>query len=499
MSLNNNSTFRIMAAAAFALVAISSCEEDTLNIGQTLTSENDKLVVSTENFPVTTRTIMADSVLALAADCYLGCVRDPQTGADVTSEFTTQFHLMEDISIAPESCIVGQYNGRAAADACDIILYLKSPFRSADSLVAMKMRVSELGTPLEEGVHYYSNFSPAQEGMVRFGGISKTHVFSFANLGGSDDERYSSLYQDCIRISLNEPYTGSDGTVYKNYGSYLLQQYYDHPEYFRNSFTFTHRVCPGFLFQIVDGLGFHAKVSDIGLRTYYTAKIDTITISTKLVLAGTREVLQTTCVTNDRKALKAMQEVDTLTYLKTPAGLFTEVELPVSTIKQSHEGDSLLAAKMTLQRINYQSSDDRLLPAPKTLLMVQKDSLYSFFENNRVPDNITSYLTGFNNPSPTSSSYYANTNTYTFNNISSLITSLWNKRQEGLRKDPQWEQHHPDWNKMVLVPVTFTTSSSSSTVTSVHHDMSLTNARLVGGLHNANDPIMVNVVFAKFK
>ena len=85
------------------------------------------------------------------------------------------------------------------------------------------------------------------------------------------------------------------------------------------------------------------------------------------------------------------------TYLKTPAGLFTEVTLPVAEMKQSHEGDSLLSAKLTLQRINNQSSDYRMLPAPQTLLMVQKDSLYRFFENNGVPDNIMSYITGFNN------------------------------------------------------------------------------------------------------
>ena len=60
---------QLMAAAAFALVAISSCEEDSLNIGQSLTNESDKLVVATESFNVTTRTIMADSVLSLSADC----------------------------------------------------------------------------------------------------------------------------------------------------------------------------------------------------------------------------------------------------------------------------------------------------------------------------------------------------------------------------------------------------------------------------------------------
>ena len=488
-----------MAAAAFALVAISSCDEESLNIGQSLTKENDKLMVATESYGVTTRTIMADSVLALSADCYLGYVRDPQTGADVASEFTTQFHLME-YRLLPEneSDITGRYNGRAAADSCDIILYLGSPFHSADSLIAMKMCVNELALPLEEGVRYYSNFSPAQEGLLRSGGISKAHVFSYANQAETDKERYSSSYQPSIRITLNEPYTAPDGTVYKNYGTYLMLQYYDHPEYYRNSYTFAHNVCPGFVFQIIDGMGFHAKITNIGLRTYFSANADSSTVASSMVLAGTREVLQTTCVTNDPEALRVMAAETEHTYLKTPAGLFTEVTLPVTDIKHNHEGDSLLAAKMTLQRLNNQSADERLLPTPQALLLVQKDSLYQFFENNGVPDNITSYITGYNNPG-LSNQNSSNTNTYTFNNLSSLVTTLWNTRKKGLENDPEWEQHHPNWNKMVLVPITFSTNASGTEITSVHHDMSLTSARLVGGPDNPNDPIRIDAVYAKFK
>ena len=67
-------------AAALALVAIYSCDNDDLNIGQSLTSENDKLQVTTTSYDVATRTILADSVLAQSSDCYFGRVRDPQTG-----------------------------------------------------------------------------------------------------------------------------------------------------------------------------------------------------------------------------------------------------------------------------------------------------------------------------------------------------------------------------------------------------------------------------------
>jgi hypothetical protein len=500
MSLNKIfSQFSVMAAVAFALVAISSCEEDTLNIGQTLTDRSDKLQMGTESYVVSTQTIIADSVLALSSDCYLGSVIDPETESCVISEFTTQFHLLETTYISPEEKIVGRFNGIAAADSCDILLYLSTPFRLADSLVAMKICTKELGVPLEEGLRYYSNFDPEASGMLRTGGLVKPTLYSYANLTMKDSERTDDNYQPCIRITLNEPYLAPNNVIYNNFGTYLLRQYYDHPDYFRNSYTFAHHVCPGFLFQILDGQGFHAHVSNIGLRTFYTIQGDTSIINGGIVLAGTREVLQTTHVINDRQALEAMAAQTEHTYLKTPAGLFTEVTLPIIDIKQGHEGDSLLAAKLIFQRLNNQDGNERALPAPQALLMVQKDSLYSFFENSRVPDNITSYYTGYNNPSPTSTTYYKNDNTYTFSNLSSLVTTLWNQRQRGLLADPSWEAHHPDWNKMVLVPVTYTTSSASSSVTSMHHDMSLTSTRLVGGPDNPNDPIMISVVYANFK
>ena len=267
-----------------------------------------------------------------------------------------------------------------------------------------------------------------------------------------------------------------------------MLQYYDHPENFRNSYTFTHHVCPGFYFDITDGLGFHAQVTDIGLRTYYTVKTDSTDLHAALTLAGTNEVLQTTFVQNDVEAIRAMAAETQYTYLKTPAGLFTEVTLPVEDIKSAHENDSLIAAEIIFQRLNNQSFDSRLLDIPATLLMIQKDSLYSYFEKNRVPDSKTSYYASFNSKA----------NVYTFTNISNLITELWRIRREGVKQNPYWVAEHPDWNKMVLVPITYSMSSASSTLTNVQHDMSLTSTRLVGGPDNANSPVTVSVIYANF-
>ena len=485
--------FYYLAGVVLTAMAIYSCSEDTAGIGQSLTNPTDQLDVTTADIEVdSTRTIIADSVFTLGNSSYLGCVRDPETLADVKSEFTTQFNLLSNFFVSDDDKFVSRADdGLAAADSCDIILYVSSPYNAKDSLSAVKMKIYELQNTLEEGTRYYSSFDPLKQGMVRANGLDKTKMMTFLNQLDTDDEREAKNYLNNIRITLNAPYTAPDGTTYNNYGTYLIRQYHKHPEYFRNSYTFCHNVCPGFFFQITDGYGFYSNLSNIGLRTFYRIQDGDSIVNKTMIMASTKEVLQTTYVTNDKEAIQKLASEKTHTYLKTPAGLFTEVALPIKKIKEGHENDSLIAAKITFQRLNNQSTDERMFGIPQNLLMVQKDSLKNFLEESQLPDNKLSYIVKYNYNGST----YKNNNTYNFTNISNLITSLWNMRQKGVSENPNWEAEHPDWNKVVLVPVSY----DSNTSTSVDHDMSLTSVRLVGGTENPNDPIKVSVVYGKFR
>lgn len=112
--------------------------------------------------------------------------------------------------------------------------------------------------------------------------------------------------------------------------------------------------------------------------------------------------------------------------------------------------------------------------------MLPKDSLYSFFENKDLPNNSTSFMGVYN----------SSNNTYTFNNISNLITHMYNMKKDGNASE--------NWNKAVLVPVSITTtnsSSGSSSITNVSNEMSLKSAKLVGGLDNPFDPITISVIY----
>lgn len=492
-----------MAGVVLTAMAFSSCDENTASIGQSLTSDEDQLDVTAEVFDVQTRTVIADTIFDNTSDehlgsvftqggtCYLGMVRDPETQADVKSEFATQFHILDVTTIPEAKKFLSIADGKPIADSCDLILYVSNPFNTEDTLASVKMTVHELEQTLEPGLKYYSDFNPIKLGMVRQEGLNKNKMFSYRNLLDKDSLRGTSSYLNNIRISLNEPYTDKEGLMYNNYGTYIIRKYHEHPEYFNNSYAFSHHVCPGFFFEITDGYGFHAKVSNIGLRLYYTIQGDTSVVNSGITLAGTREVQQSTLITNNKQAIKKLAEETTHTYIKSPAGLFTEVTLPIKDIKKDHISDSLIAAKISFQRINDESNDSRMFGIPNTLLMVQEDSLKSFFEGNNVPDLTSSFYANYNYISST----YSATNTYNFVNISSLISKMWNQYQEGIKNDAEWELKHPNWNKVLLVPISYESGSS----TNAQHDMSLTSTRLVGGANNPYDAVKINIVYAKFK
>ena len=78
-----------------------------------------------------------------------------------------------------------------------------------------------------------------------------------------------------------------------------------------------------------------------------------------------------------------------------------------------------------------------------------------------------------------------------------LIRQMADAKKAGLSKNPNWLEEHPNWNKVVLIPVTLTVNSLSAIVR-VSHDMSLTSTRLVGGSQNPYDPIKISVIYSKF-
>ena len=459
-------------------MGLAACDDTTNNIGVYM--ESDNINASTSIYEATTRSILADSVLGNSNNSYLGRMIDPETHMVIKAEFLAQFSTLEDYSFPDYDLVVKDDRGEVQADSIEIRLYYNKFY--GDDNNPIKVDIYELDTTnvIREDSSYYSNADLTYYINSKADGPISQKVFTAKDFILSDDELESDSYTPNIRIMLP-----------KEYGSFIMKKYYENPDYFKNSYNFIRHVCPGFYFKIADGYGTMVKMRVGALNLYFKyrdAAKDTVYVGMSR-FAATPEVLQNTYIENDNALRSWMENETSCTYLKTPAGIFTEMTLPIDQIYDGHENDSISQAQISLYRYNTQADQSIAFDIPQTLLLVPKQEIHSFFEERKVPDNKTSYVASFN------SSY----NTYTFSNISNLIAYCRRHRNEEAAKagvtPEEWVLTNEDWNKVVFIPVE-TNEDNSNNIVSVTHDMGLGSARLVGG---NNDKIQMQVIYSSFQ
>lgn len=468
-----------------ALALFTACDDTTDSIGGSLTRTEDLITVTDGTFGITSRTVVVDSVLAKSITGYLGTVKDPETGTYITSNFTTQFHTFENFALPK----VSELPKGIKADSCQVRLYYTSYY--GDSLATMKATLYELEKPLEENQQYYSSYSPEESGLIRLSdnALKVSQAYTLANGNYTDSLRHSNNYVDNITFNLNEPYTDRNGKQYNNYGTYLMQKYYDNPDNYKNSYNFIHNVCPGFYIKSENGVGCMAYIYLSQLNTYFQYK-DTTEHTGIANFSGTEEVRQFTEITNDKQRIQQLAEDNTCTYIKSPAGLYTELTLPVEQICNGHENDSITSAKLEIPCYSNASVGRYKFNAPASILMIRVADAAKFFEENKIADNRVSYI----------SKYASKTNKYAFSNIGELIKRMYNEMPKDAAMREAWKAANPQWNKVLLIPVkaTYTTYRDTEVLTSVTHDMSLSSVRLIGGSENPHNDIQVSVIYSKF-
>lgn len=485
---------RLLTVLVIAALTFAACDDTTEGIGGSITNKIDNINISDSAFNVTTKSIVADSVLSRNNTGLIGKMKDPETGNYVKGDYMTQLSVLPTFSVDTLDYIKQANKGSIEADSCYLLVSYNASY--GDTIAPMKVTAYEMTKPMSEDKEYYSNYDAFKEGWVS---ENNPHWSSNYNLSNTSDVKNFKIY-------LNKPYTTKDGKTYKNYGSYIMQTYAEHPEYFKTNFKFLHNVCPGFYIKNVGGTGNMAKIWNTELIFYWTRHKTINKDSTAVSIGynrfdGTEEVLQLNKIENDTKNLEqlASKYQQKCTYLKSPAGIFTEVTLPIEDIMKGHEKDTLNTATISFPRLNNENEDNPYnFATPSTILMVQKDSLQSFFEKSKLADNRTSYTASYSN----TGSYK---NAYTFQNIANLVSAMYKNKGKG-----------ENWNKVVLVPVNVitTTQGYTTVISKINHDMSLASTRLIVGTDDpdkdyttdkktgkkvASGPIRIKVIYSKFK
>lgn len=476
---------RLLTVLVIAALTFAACDDTTEGIGGSITNKIDNINISNSAFNVTTKSIVADSVLSRNNTGLIGKMKDPETGNYVKGDYMTQLGVLPTFDVDTLDYIKQANKGSIEADSCYLLVSYNASY--GDTIAPMKVTAYEMTKPMSEDKEYYSNYDAFKEGWVS---ENNQHWSSNYNLSNTSDVKNFKIY-------LNKPYTTKDGKTYKNYGSYIMQTYAEHPEYFKTNFKFLHNVCPGFYIKNVGGTGNMAKIWNTELIFYWTRHKTINKDSTAVSIGynrfdGTEEVLQLNKIENDTENLKklASKDQEKCTYLKSPAGIFTEVTLPIDDIMKGHEKDTLNTATISFPRLNNADEDNPYnFATPSTILMVQKDSLQSFFEKSKLADSRTSYTASY-------SSTGTYKNAYTFQNIANLVSAMYKNKGKG-----------ENWNKVVLVPVNVitTTQGYTTVISKINHDMSLASTRLKRGVITTDSngketsPIQIKVIYSKFK
>lgn len=420
-----------------ALLGLVACDDNTGSLGSSVVPGYDVISIDTATYWASSKSIAVDSVLGKADKVYLGRFTDPQTASVLEADFIAQFNCEEGGFVFPE-VIPGD-----SAVKVELRLFFTSYF--GDPTNTMTAEVYELEHTLQEGIKYYTNLDPAQFYNPESKPVA-TQVYTATDYTLEDSKLNDSEHYSNVNISLPA-----------EIGTKMIKQYREDKDLFANASNFIEHVCKGYYVRASQGDGTMLYIDQATLNVYFQdAKSDSLFVTQ---FSGTAEVLQVNRFVTVKETLAPLINDNTCTYLKTPAGIFTEVTLPIEDILEDNESISINAAKIIFDCYNDSYDTEYKFGIPQTLLMVHKDEMYSFFEKNKLTDEISSFYAIYN------STY----NRYEYSNIARLVTYCNSKKG----KDP-------DWNKVVLIPVTTITDSNNSIV-NFRHDFSLNSVRLKGG------------------
>ena len=446
---------------------IYSCDDTTTGIGDSTIGTGDPIPAGTRFYKASTRSILADSVYARTSTAYLGKYTDPHYG-EFSADFIAQFNCIDNFEF-PETF--------QEIKEVQLRMYYGNFF--GDSLNAMRLQVDTLSQiiPEKELSTFYTDVDPSQYYDTHAKPLARK---AFAAKGSSVQDTTYITY-DSYGNAYSSSYYWHDIKLPLSLGKYMREKYLANKDNYKNSENFIKNVLKGFYVHCTHGDGTILYLDDIQLHVNFTylvesstGKVDSL-IKGHTTFAATKEVIQANRFQNSER-LKELVEEKNHTYIKSPAGIFTEVTLPIQEIAERHQRDTLNAVSITFTRYNEKEDLAYTMNAPQYLLMVRKCDMYKFFEENKLHDGKTSFLTQF-------VSSGASANTYTFANIAPLISYCYKNRNEA------------DWDKVVLIPVK-TETDSSGNIIGIKNSLDMSSCCLVGG--EEGNSLEIQVLYTTF-
>lgn len=429
----------------FAFI-LASCNDDLNNIGGSIQPPSDSISVTTNTLPVDARTIsMRDSIYARTINGALGNYKDEVFG-NIKADYLAQFMFPEGAKFEDNLTTI---------DSVHFVINFNK--FTGDSISPMGLTVYEVTKPLVED--FYTNADPS-----KYCDLSKMLLNQAFTIAGTT----ITGQQKAIIADLDQKFG------YNLYNAYKDKKIYDSQsfnEYFKGIYVTTNFGSTSLINVSNTAIDIYYKYNDI--KGNHDSTQDTIRTA-RFSLAVTPEVIQLNHIQNTNPQ-ELFKEGTGSTYLKTPAGVYTEVVFPIKDIRDDLTKlnmNTVNAAQFTVYgNTQEESKISTFMEHPSTLLLIAKDSIDDFFKyrNNQITGIGASFT-------------YRNTqyNTYDFGNISKLINHY---NEKGL-----------DQVTFLLVPVEVSLDPSNNALLGIYNTLVPSNAILRS---NPSD-MKLKLIYTKF-
>lgn len=430
----------LFASLVIAISALFISCNDTLDkLGFSIQPGNDKVHVGTDTIYLSAKTVQIDSVYSKTKYPILGKYMDPVFG-EIKSDYIGELYFPENL----------EFKKNAVIDSVRLTVSYTSII--GDSLAPMELAVYKVKKELPKGKRY-TNFDPEEY-------ADMTSPIGAKSFTGKNNTYRTETYYSGTTVQEVKIYE-INALLPKEIGEDFLAEFKKPGHgYLQNSETFRKHF-PGLYVTTNFGSSTILNVNLTSLKVHYkyldekgsSQKTDTIRPA-EWRLNITPEVTQINHIKNKNDNL--LVDNDEQSYIKSPAGVNTEITIPISSISAQLDKSALNQARLVVHTVEEEEKDDRIkLTAPGSLLLIHKDSINQFFEKGSLHNNLTSFV----------ASYDQNTQSYSFGNIASLV-NYYNKEHEKDESNPLDQTF-----QLVPVDITYSNTNSGTVATAIYNQM----------------------------
>ncbi|MEG1543389.1 MAG: DUF4270 domain-containing protein [Tannerellaceae bacterium] len=426
-----------------------------------------KITVYMDRFQLTATTIMLDTIYAKTITALLGEIYDPLYG-NLKSDYICQFYCPDNYQFAHKPI-----DGKI--DSVEFKILYTTAQSIGDSLAPMRAQIYQVTTPLDK--NYYTNIDPKK----------------FCNmqipLGSQTYTQYDQSIPDSIRkLPSNSPnayFPNVTIRMPKELGQKFYNETINNPGTFKNQETFN-QFFPGLYVTNTFGSGNILSIDNSSFTIFYkfldskkdvNGKDSTFVAKASERFTVTKEVIQLNRFKNTDMS-QLLKPNDDFTYLKTPAGVYTRIVIPAKKIIPIIKDRIINNLAITLKAMPQEEWKYALAP-PANLLLLPEDSVKAFFEDNRIENGQTVFL---------SDTYSFTTRSYYFNNISNIL-------KEQIKNAPDKDL------VLLVVPVNRVAGQSNSYGNTQSYTVALHNYLAPSGvkLRKDSEAMQIQITTSKFR